>query len=162
MQTLISTTKPTPLSESQRTALISLLVDDDPAIYEIVRRNILSYGQHACGWLRPYLLSSDPVMRRRALEIVHYLARQNSDEKFLAFCLNNGEELNLEVAVGLLAQTQYPHANLDGYRALYDAWAAELRDRIDFAGQPEQVLGTVNKYLFEDLGFKGNKHYGDH
>src|SRR5258707_3497691 len=105
MQTLALAERPAILSESQRTALVSLLVDDDPAIYQIVRHNILGYGQLACEWLRPHLLSSDPVMRRRALEIVHHLARQNSDGRFMAFCLNNGEELDLEMAAGLLAQT---------------------------------------------------------
>jgi len=96
-------------------------------------------------------------MRRRSLEIVHYLARQNSDERFLAFCLNNGEELDLELAVGLLAQTQYPDTNVQAYQALYDAWAAELRERIDFAAQPEQMLGVINKYLFEDLASPANR-----
>jgi regulator of sirC expression with transglutaminase-like and TPR domain len=162
MQTLVANGSSGALSASQQAALISLLVDDDPVIYQVIRQKLLSYGRTACEWLRPYLLSSDPLMRRRAMEIVHHLARQNSDEKFLAFCLNNGEELSLETASGLLAQTQYPDANLEGYRALYDAWAAVLRDRIDFAAQPEQVLGTVNKYLFEELGFRGNQHYGDH
>src|SRR6266849_2112076 len=119
MQTLVENGRSGALSQGQRTALISLLVDDDPAIYQMVRQKILSYGRAACEWLRPYLLSSDPVMRRRALEIVHHLARQNSDEKFLAFCLNNGEELNLETAVGLLAQTQYPDTNVQAYQALY-------------------------------------------
>ena len=161
MQTLISPGQPNALSESQRTALISLLADEDPAIYNIIRRNLLSYGQTACGWLRPHLLSSDPLMRRRSLEIVHYLARQNSDERFLAFCLNNGEELDLEVAVGLLTQTQYPDTNVQAYQALYDAWAAELRDRIDFGAQAEQILGIINKYLFEELGFTGNENYTD-
>ena len=161
MQSLVSSVQPDTLPESQRTALISLLVDEDPAIYEIVRRNILSYGQQACRWLRPHLLSSDPVMRRRSLEIVHYLARQNCDERFLAFCLNNGEELDLETAVGLLAQTQYPDTNVQAYQALYDIWAAELRDRIDFAAQPEQLLGVINRYLFEELGFSGNENYTD-
>jgi len=161
MQMLVPTGVPEALPKGQRAALISLLVDDDPAIYQMVRRKILSYGNSACDWLRPELLSSDPVMRRRALEIVHHLARQNSDERFLAFCLNNGEELDLELAAGLLAQTQYPDANAQAYQALYDAWAAELRERIDFAAQPEQVLGIINKYLFEDLGFCGNEHYND-
>src|SRR5258705_10611419 len=105
MQTLVENGSSGALSASQQAALISLLVDDDPAIYQVIRQKLLSYGRTACEWLRPYLLSSDPLMRRRAMEIVHYLARQNSDEKFLAFCLNNGEELNLETASGLLAQT---------------------------------------------------------
>src|SRR5213594_2373332 len=133
MQTLISKESLETLSESQKSALISLLVDDDPAIYQIVRRKILSYGQVACEWLHPHMLSSDPVMRRRALEIVHHFARQGSDERFQDFCLHNGEELDLEMAVGLLAQTQYPDTNIEAYHALYDNWAIDLRARIDFA-----------------------------
>src|ERR1051325_9028590 len=100
MQMLVSKEAPESLSQSQRAALISLLVDDDPAIYQIVRRKILSYGQTACEWLQPHMLSSDPVMRRRAMEIVHHFARQGSDERFQDFCLHNGEELDLEMAVG--------------------------------------------------------------
>src|SRR6267143_3724465 len=130
MPVLISQESPETLSLSQRAALISLLVDEDPAIYQIVRRKLLSYGQVACEWLQPHMLSSDPVMRRRALEIVHHLARKGSDEKFLDFCLHNGEEFDLEMAVGLLAQTQYPDTNIEAYRALYDNWACELRARI--------------------------------
>ena len=162
MQTLVSR-KETPgaLSENQRAALISLLVDEDPAIYQVVRRKILSYGPVACQWLQPHMLSSDPVMRRRALEIVHHLARKGSDEKFLDFCLHNGEELDLELAVGLLAQTQYPDTNIEAYQALYDSWAAELRGRIEGATEAELILGTVNRYLFEELRFTGNEQFGD-
>jgi len=161
MQMLVSKDSPETLSESQRTALISLLVDEDPAIYQIVRRKILSFGQVACEWLHPHMLSSDPVMRRRALEIVHHFARQGSDERFQDFCLHNGEELDLEMAVGLLAQTQYPDINIEGYQALYDSWAAELRSRIDFAAGAEQILGLINQYLFDDLGFAGNEQFSD-
>src|SRR5438046_10442217 len=114
MQALVQSSEA--LSASQRAALISLLPDEDPAIYQIVRRKILSYGQTACEWLQPHMLSSDPVMRRRALEIVHHLARKGSDEKFLDFCQHNGEELDLELAAGLLAQPQYPDTNIEGYQ----------------------------------------------
>ena len=161
MRTLLANKAPAVLAENQRVALISLLADEDPAIYAMVRRRILAYGRAAGDWLRPHLLSSDPVMRRRALEIVHHLGREDSDETFLAFCLNHGEELDLEEATGLLARTQYPDTNPEGYRALYDGWAAELRDRIDFAEGADQVLGAMNHFLFEELGFVGNEHYGD-
>jgi len=161
MDTLLGHDLPAALTSKQRTALISLLVDDDPAIYDMVRRKILDYGRVACEWLRPYLLSNDPAMRRRALEIVHHLARQDSDERFLDFCLHNGEELDLEQAMGLLAETQYPDINPDAYRALYDHWAGELRARIDFAGEPAKILGAINQYLFGELGFAGNEQYAD-
>ena len=161
MRTLLPQTASAGLSEKQRMALISLLADEDPAIYQMVRGKILSFGRTACDWLRPHLLSSDPVMRRRALEIVRHLARENSDETFLAFCLSSGEDLDLEQGAGLLAQTQYPDTNHEGYRALYDSWAAELAGRINFAGQADHILGEMNQYLFKELGFVGNERSGD-
>ena len=161
MQMLLSQESPETLPKSQRTALISLLVDDDPAIYQMVRSKILSYGQVASQWLQPHLLSGDPIMRRRALEIVLHLARQGSDQKFLDFCHRNGEELDLETATGFLAQTQYPNTSIEGYQALYDNWADELRLRIDFAAEAEQILGLINQYLFDSLGFAGNEQFSE-
>src|SRR5947209_12765490 len=161
MQMLLSPQSPETLPENQRAALISLLVDEDPAFYQTVRSKILSYGQIAGDWLQPHLLSGDPVMRRRALEIVNYLARKSSDQKFLDFCHHNGEDLDLEMAAGLLAQTQYPATNIEGYQALYDTWAEELRLRIDPGAEAEQTLGLINQYLFDSLGFAGNEQFSD-
>ena len=161
MQTGLSSQRSVALSEKQRNAMISLLADDDPAIYRTIRKQLLGYGKQATQWLRPHLLSSDPVMRRRALEIVSFFARQNNDEAFLAFCLTNGEELDLEQGTGLLARSQYPDVNIQAYQALYDHWADELRVRVNFSAGPDQILQTVNHYLFEELGFSGNDRYGD-
>ena len=161
MQTGLSNQRSVTLSEKQRNALITLLADDDPGIYRTIRNQLLSYGKEASQWLRPHLLSSDPVLRRRALEIVSHFARNNNDETFLAFCLTNGEELDLEQGTGLLARTQYPDVNLHAYQAIFDQWADRLRERIDMSAGAEQVLRTINLYLFEELGFEGNDRYGD-
>lgn len=160
MQTLDASVTLEALPENQRTALISLLADDDPAVYQLIRRKLLSYGPTACEWLRPQTLSSDPRMRRRALEILNHQARQASDEHFLDFCQHNGEELDLEEAVGLLASTRYPEINREAYSALFDAWASELRARLDLRATAEQNLTLLNHFLFEELGFSGNDHYG--
>lgn len=149
------------VSESQRAALMNLLVDDDPKVYQLIRNKILSIGPAACDWLRPHALSSDPVLRRRCQEIINHLARSQVDDRFLDFCLHHGEELDLEEAVFLLAQTQFPEINVDAYRAQLDAWSAELLDRVNLAGGSEILLGQVNAYLFTTLGFAGNPFYGD-
>jgi regulator of sirC expression with transglutaminase-like and TPR domain len=149
------------LPENQRSALVSLLGDEDPAVYRVVRGKLLSYGTVACEWLRPHLLSSDPIIRRRAMEIVNKLGRQNGDECFLDFCLHHGEEFELEAAVGLLAQTQYPDTNWPAYRALLDHWAAEIQEELPRRADAEAVLHTVGEYLFGDLGFTGNARHGD-
>jgi regulator of sirC expression with transglutaminase-like and TPR domain len=159
MQPLAASHPPAQLAEKQREALISLLADDDPAVYAAVRTKLLSYGEEASQWLRPHTLSNDPVLRRRAQGLLGHLTRQSADERFLAFCQRAGEDLDLEEATGLLAQTRYPQTNIEAYQALFDAWAADLRDRISFGSEPETILGTINRYLFLELGFKGNPEY---
>jgi len=150
------------LSENQRRALLTLLVDDDPAVYRAVRETILSHGSSAAEWLRPQTRCGEAVLRRRALEIVLYFDRQAADDQFLAFCLNNGDDLDLEAGAWLLARTRYPDINVDGYRALMDNFADELRERLVSVRSGRPTLEIINQYLFNELGFVGNeKNYYD-
>ena len=145
------------LSESQQSALVKLLADDDAAIYQQIRAQILSYGPQSCEWLRPHCFSSDPVIRRRVKAIVNYFSRQDSDNSFLAFCLNQGEDLDLEAGVWSLAKTEFPEISCPGYQAILDGYAAALLEQIDFGDSPERMLATINQYLFTEIGFAGNE-----
>src|SRR5580704_17986870 len=111
---------PGKLDEKQRKALISLLADEDQAVYRTVRQNLISHGPIAAQWLRDYTLSDDPLLRRRAVEITDHFSRIDADIELLAFCLNQGEDFDLEQSVLLLARTQYPGINLEAYSALLD------------------------------------------
>jgi regulator of sirC expression with transglutaminase-like and TPR domain len=145
------------LTEGQKAALLNLLTDDDPAIYHIIRSKILSQGPSVKDWLRSHLLSSDPVLRRRAREIVEHLDRQAADNRFLAFCLSRGEDLDMEQGAWLLAQTQYPLINIVAYQALLDSYVYDLKERISYSDEPERILSTINHYLFEEQRFSGNE-----
>lgn len=145
------------LSQNQRLALVSLLADEDPAIYRTVRETILSCGPPAAEWLRPHTMSNDPALRRRARQIVLHFDRQAADDHFLAFCLRHGEEFDLEQAAWLLAQTQYPLINVEAYQAVLDGYANELRGRLASAAGPQGILTIINQYLFGELGFTGNE-----
>ena len=145
------------LSEGQRSALISLLADDDPAVFKAVREKLLACGPTAADWLRPHSLSGDPLLRRRTIEIINIFARRGADDRFLAFCLQHGEDLDLERGAWLLAQTQYPDINLEAYQALLDSYASELRERLNVRGSARHILGTINESLFGELGFTGNE-----
>lgn len=158
MSSTSSTTKPdAPLTESRKAALVNLLTDDDPAIYHTIREKILSYGAEVAVWLRPHTLSSDPVLRRRAHEILQHIAKQEADTRFLAFCLGAGEDLDLEEGAWMLALTQYPDINITAYKALFDSYAADLRERLGTAIGADSTLSRVNQYLFTELGFHGNE-----
>jgi regulator of sirC expression with transglutaminase-like and TPR domain len=145
------------LSESQKAALISLLSDESPAVYQAVREKILSCGQSAIEWLRPHTLSPEPALRRRAQEIIQHFARVAADDRFLAYCLTEGHDLNLEHACWMLAQTQYPEINVEAYQAVFDSYAGELLERIDLRAEAQQILAAFNEYIFDVLRFKGNE-----
>jgi regulator of sirC expression with transglutaminase-like and TPR domain len=157
MSTFAVTKTPGKLSESQQAALITLLTDEDPSIYHVVREKILSCGQGAIVWLRPHALSADPSLRRRSQEIIQHFARQTADDRFLTFCLKEGEDLNLEQGAWLLSQTQYPDINLEAYQALFDSYAGELRERIDPRAEAEHIIAALNDYIFKVLRFTGNE-----
>jgi len=148
---------PEALSESQKSALLNLLADEDSGVYRTVRAKILSQGSNVIHWLQPHTLSNDPTLRRRTQDIILHFGRQAADNHFLGFCLKHGEEFDLEEGVWLLAQTQYPDINVEAYQALLDSFAAELRERLDLTREPKEVLTRINAYLFEELGFSGNE-----
>jgi regulator of sirC expression with transglutaminase-like and TPR domain len=145
------------LEEKHRKALVSLLADEDAKVYRTVRETILSYGPSCSVWVREHTLSSDPLLRRRATEIVSHFARQDADMVFLAFCLNQGEDFDLEQGVLLLCRTQYSQINVEAYSALLDDYAGELRQRLDLNGSAEQIIRVINDYLFRELKFIGDE-----
>ncbi|HEY0548740.1 MAG TPA: transglutaminase-like domain-containing protein [Verrucomicrobiae bacterium] len=145
------------LSESQRAALISLLADEDPAVHQTVRTKLISFGTAVLEWLRPYTLSDEPLLRRRAQEIINFFGRKAADDRFMSFCASRGEDLPLEEGAWLLARTQYPDINLGAYEALLDAFASVLYERINFTADVEHIVGTVNQYLFQELEFTPNE-----
>jgi regulator of sirC expression with transglutaminase-like and TPR domain len=162
MNALVPIPAPEQLSEGQKSALLKLLGDEDPTIYQTVRTKIVSFGPQAASWLRPHTLSDDPALRRRAKEIVSHFGLQAADNQFLAFCIKHGQEFDLEAGAWLLARTRYPNINLEGYQALLDGFARELSQRLEGVSDPKESLALINDYLFLELGFCGNeKNYYD-
>src|SRR5579862_703922 len=143
--------------ERRHAALLNLLADENAEVYQAVRGQILAEGSAASEWLKPHALSNDPLLRRRVQEILRHVDKQAADNRFLTFCLNHGEEFDLELAAWLLAQTQFPEINVEAYQALLDGYANALRERVDRHGRVNTMLGKINEYLFTELGFKGNE-----
>jgi regulator of sirC expression with transglutaminase-like and TPR domain len=150
------------LTDGLKTALLTLLADDDPHVHQPVRARILASGPEARPWLQGHALSSNPLLRRRVAEILHHLARQQADTDFLAFCLQHGDDCDLEDAVWLLARTAYPEINTDAYRALLDTFTADIQERLGPEVKSLGCLAVINDHLFNELGFRGNeKHFFD-
>ena len=145
------------ISEQRKTALLSLLADEDPQVFIAVRGELLSLGPAVCGWLETLVLDENPIVRRRARDIISHFKRLKADTEFSAFCLNHGEDFDLEEAGWLLARTVDPDINTEAYRAVLDDYAHDLMQKIDFGSEPEGIMAAINRYLFQTQRYQGNE-----
>ena len=145
------------LSDEKRKALLCLLADEDPEIYLPVREKIISLGPHVCDWLKYFVLDENPIVRRRVRDVISHFKRLKTDTEFSAFCLNHGEDFELEEACWLLARTVDPEINTEAYRAVLDDYAHDLMHKIDFGSEPESIMAAINRYLFQTQRYQGNE-----
>ncbi|MCF7669986.1 MAG: transglutaminase-like domain-containing protein [Verrucomicrobia bacterium] len=152
-----TTTRADELTCDQRKALLTLLCDEDQAVYQTIRQKIIEISPSPATWLEPYLLSDDPILRRRVNELHKTIAKRRTDLDFLKFCLNNGEGLDIEKGAALLSKTAYPDVNLEGYYALLDYFTEEFAVNTSRHKNIYWALAELNEFLFCELKFKGNE-----
>jgi regulator of sirC expression with transglutaminase-like and TPR domain len=77
-------------------------------------------------------------------------------EPFQELVAKQDDKIDLARACLLIAQDAYPQLDIDRYLAQIDAMAIRLRVQLpDGAGAEERVV-TLNRFLYEDLGYWGN------
>lgn len=64
--------------------------------------------------------------------------------------------IDLEKAALFIAQEEYPDLDIEDYLNALETMAAEVRDRLPTAAYPLRIVQTINQYLYEELGFRGN------
>lgn len=148
---------PGSFTEGQLHALLTLLGDEDPTVWRPIRERLTSAGTPVLRWLEKHRLHSDPAIRRRVKDIFLEREATLADNEFMAFLLSHGEEFDIEQAAWLLAKTRYPEINLEGYNALLDKYAEDVRPDVEGASAGEPQLRLLNSHLFQHLGFKGNE-----
>ncbi|MBF2017050.1 MAG: SirB1 family protein [Rivularia sp. T60_A2020_040] len=67
------------------------------------------------------------------------------------------EYIDLTKAALYLAQEEYLNLNIEEYINAIETMAMELQERLPLENYPLKIIQCINKYLYEDLGFTGNK-----
>lgn len=67
------------------------------------------------------------------------------------------ECIDLARAALYIAQEEYPELDPEEYINSLDTMAAELEERLPAERYPLRIIQTINQYLYNDLGFTGNK-----
>ncbi len=68
------------------------------------------------------------------------------------------EYIDLAKAALYIAQEEYPRLDPQEYLNALDTMAEELRERLPPEHYPLKIIQTINQYLYNDLGFQGNKN----
>jgi len=66
------------------------------------------------------------------------------------------EELDLDLAALTISQAEYPDLDLRAYVLKLDAMGDTLKGRLEGQHNPYAIIGALNTYLFDELGFQGN------
>lgn len=67
------------------------------------------------------------------------------------------ESINLARAALYIAQEEYPDLDPEEYLNALDTMATELEERLPSSRYPLRMIQSINQYLYEELGFTGNK-----
>lgn len=65
-------------------------------------------------------------------------------------------EVDLAAAALLVAAEEYPDLDVRAYLARLDEMGCGLRQRLDDEPRPERSIMALNRYMFQELGFRGN------
>ncbi|MGA7799576.1 MAG: tetratricopeptide repeat protein [Gammaproteobacteria bacterium] len=68
----------------------------------------------------------------------------------------SNRDVRIAEAALWVAKSQYPSLDVAAYLQRLDRWGAEVRARLPEQPTAEQIVLTLNEYLFGELGFQGN------
>ncbi|MBM3316366.1 MAG: transglutaminase family protein [Candidatus Eisenbacteria bacterium] len=138
-------------------ALASLIGDEDERIASMVWDNLLRLGTRALPYLAELEDHADPRTRLRARHVKMRIQAQRLERRFRRLAQRRNAGFDLETALTLVAQVEYPDLEPMDVALQLDDLADGLRPRIQADMVPEERIEALNGYLFRDLGFRGNR-----
>jgi regulator of sirC expression with transglutaminase-like and TPR domain len=145
------------LRDPERKALAKLLADDDPRQLQLLEEKLSDMGAEAIAALEFVTRDGEPLAQQNAKQMLRSIRERNAWEAFSRLCATGGDHFDLETASWLLAKTRYPELDDLPYRARLDQMAKELHERLTGRETPRGTIEVCNRYLFQTLGFSGNK-----
>jgi len=143
-------------------ALTSLLTDDDERIVGMVWDNLVRLGMRALPYLAEAREDADPRLRIRARYVTQRIQTDQLERQFRHLALRRGGSFDLEAALCLVARIEYPDLDAGAITGELDDLAEGLRPQLSEAGDPRERVALLCRYLFEEVGFEGDRdHYYD-
>ncbi len=136
---------------------MQLLSDDDPRVLTLLEEKFLDAGEDGISILEEASHSADNLTRQNAATLLGKIRVGDAVHDFEKFCASVEPNLDLEKACVLLARTRDASWDEAQCRKELDDIAAGAKTRFIHVQQtPENLVATLNKFLFGELHFRGN------
>lgn len=148
------------MKNNELKALITLLDDPDPEIYDHVRDQIKSKGLMVIPSLESAWSSSlNAILQERIEEVIHDIQFSDLKIKFKKW-KHQGVNADLLEAMILVAKYQYPDFNENVIKNQLEEYRNKLIPVINAQKTPLEKIRILNYYFYQVWGFKGNtKNY---
>lgn len=145
---------------SQIDAITRLFRDDDPETVGLVKEQLVLRGESAIEELRDLVNADSAIVAAHAQDVLHAIAGKKASEE-LEFLLKGNDEIPLEQASWLIAESLMPWLDREDSQRILDQWGKELLRRITASSNDPVTL--LIDMLHRELGFSGNtENYYNH
>jgi regulator of sirC expression with transglutaminase-like and TPR domain len=146
------------MNKEEIKALITLLEDPDPAIYQVVRNKLLELGEEVIPYLEEsWELHFDSLVQDRAERLIHQI-QLNSLKKSLTDWLS-AEEKNLLSAWIIISRIQYPGLDADWQKEQIKALQQQVWLELNEELTPLEHVKVINHFFFQIQGYKGDARH---
>ena len=145
------------IGATQVQAIHSLLADRDAEVVEIVRNKLFTMGEPVVRMILDAAPSGSPA-QREAARILLRLKDPPLETQIRNLQEGPTGDIDLETASFTLARLGYPALDVQHYRSRLNKMADDLALSIAPDDHPLRVIQTLNQYIFESQGFRGQKN----
>lgn len=136
-------------------AMIRLLDDSDPEIFDHIRDRLVSFGREVIPVLEDAWSSAfDPLLQERIENIVHKIQFEGLKHELVKWASNSSNDLLTGTL--LIARYQYPDLDEDKVRSQLNKLRKDIWLELNESMTPQEQVLIINKVLFDLHGFNGN------
>lgn len=146
--------------ESEIQALIALLDDSDPEVFDHVAARLISYGPMVIDQLEDaYTTIPNPVMQERIEDLIHRIQFVGVQEELSAWARQeNGDLLTGWLIIN---RHQYPDLDEEAIRTTIARIHKDIWIGINTYLSPLEQMNVVNQSIFSQYGFAGLQQQDD-
>ena len=145
-------------AQGQISYLIRLLTDRDEFVRNQVRDQLIELGEDALPFLEMATRGEDESLRIQAHLVIKNILPKKLGEKFRLLAHRGlGKDIDLETGMMLVMEFGYPETDANDCRQKLDELAQKLSEVLVTSSEPTEIVGAFTYFLFQKMGFKGNK-----